>query len=473
LDSKKNVLPEVDPGAEVNKTLHIRASQSQADMEAAEDVEKIDLTKDSSSLPSRSSDADSDSHTMHSNSPEVEVEEIEEMDVNEGLSYHIQQMDPNTGSPDSNGDFDDTRDLIAACIDAFDRNPCPLLELRELSLAISQLISPPINDSDQFELLYLRNSELFEGAPILMDTLLRRTLPFEPMFFDMDKNMNGLRRITKFISDFTRLAAVLIQYEALKLTKLPSDEEMQLCSERYLFTILSMLKPSPLYEVIAAAGFAILEGFPSIFRTFSGPDGFLDAFTLLSEIVFRRVPERPRLATLVEHLQMVALTILKILNNVQREPNKTANWIETEGKLVSQLTIFVEILYKSILDLLDSHTQTVDIKELLNRLEHLGNLAAYAHAFQPNNPILLSKLGNCIINPLWKTREIFTLVDLAFKFPFYYKMLCSSRMDVRLRGLNCMTDNLVKAWRSHSSRNWQDAPLLRFRSFWSLVGFLD
>jgi hypothetical protein len=378
------------------------------------------------------------------------------MDVNEDLSYHIKQMDPGTDSFDFIDDNEDSGDALNRIATAFEKSECPIRELEEISIAISGFVSTANVDQSRFEHLFLAQNELCESLPTLVENLLTREVPFDAMFYRRD----GLRHTTQFFADFIRLAALIIRYEGSKLASIPLEEEMQLFSEAYLATIVSMLRHGHLYQIINNAGFQITDTFPDVIRSFVGPEGFLAAFKSLAVIVYERIPSQSRKPSLVEHLGSVALVILKTLQILP------VTMTDIKNKILMHITEFWVILEVALSDILESHVQAVDIKDFLNRLEDFSTLAAQIHHLQPTNPKLSLKLrecltsGNSYMEP--RAKSLMFVVEWAHKFPFYYKMLCTSRMDIRLRGLVAMTDTLLAVWKEYHVRAWEDAPILRF-----------
>ncbi|KAF8540862.1 hypothetical protein BDD12DRAFT_804231 [Trichophaea hybrida] len=449
----------LEAAPEASRTIQIRAPQAQTgngemqDIPVEPDFKSHDALKrtlsQSPELPH--SDGDSDSHTLRSTSPEVE--EVE-MDVNEDLSYHIKQMDPGTDSSDFIDDSEDSGDVLNRIATAFEKSECPIRELEEISIAISRFVSAVNVDPSRFEHLFLGQSELCESLPTLVENLLTREMPFDAVFYERD----GLRHITQFFANFVRLAALIIQYEASKLATIPVEEEIQLFAEAYLATINSMLRSGHLYVIINHAGFHITDTFPDVIRSFVGPEGFLASFKSLAAIVYERIPSQPRQPSLVEHLGSVALQILKTL--------QMATAADIKNKILRHITEYWAILEAALSDILESHVQAVDIKEFLGRLEDFSSLAAQIHHLQPTNPKLSPKLRECLsksnsyMEP--KAKSLMLVVEWAHKFPFYYKMLCTSRMDIRLRGLVAMTDTLLAVWKEYHVRTWEDAPILRF-----------
>ncbi|KAA8893265.1 hypothetical protein FN846DRAFT_548229 [Sphaerosporella brunnea] len=265
-------------------------------------------------------------------------------------------------------------------------------------------------------------------------------------------------------NQFVRLAALVIRHEALKLDALPPDTEILLFSEAYLDTITSMLRQANLYQTIAQAGFQILDTFPHVLSTFAGPEGFLGAFISLADVVYRRASSQPKLSSQLGHLHGLPLLILR---DLQILPTTSS---EARGKILFHATEFWTILEAAISNVLDSHIQVVDIKELVNRLDMFGQLGAVLYALQPTNLTISLKLRPYLSSNslgILKVKDASQIVDWANKFPFYFKMLCTSRMDVRLKGLTCMTDTLLAVWGEYRSHPIEGEPILGF-----LVDFL-
>jgi hypothetical protein len=442
-----------------NRTLHIRVPQTQTEEEVrgaqiqqgmkSEDVRKR-LLPESPEL-SHLADDDSDTNTLRSTSPDVE--EVE-MDVNDHLSYHIKQMEPGIDPSIAMDEYDDASEALARIAAALEKSECPTQELREISDRIVQFTSSASTNLDQFEQQTTSN-ELCDSLPALVGALLAREEPFHLGFYQRD----GLGLVTRFFADFVRLAALLIHHEALKLSGLPPEIEILLFSEAYLSAINSMLRQAPLYQTISHAGFQILDTFPHVICAFVGPEGFLSALTSLAEAVYRRTPLQPRLSSQLSHLHELPLQILRALQILP------ATSTEARSKILSSITQFWTVLETAISDILDSHIQAVDVKELLGRLDTFGLLAATIHALQPMNSHLSPKLRKYLSSnslAVLKSKDIAQIVAWAHKFPFFYKMLCTSRMDVRLRGLTCMTDTLLTVWREYHTRAGEGDPILRF-----------
>jgi hypothetical protein len=442
-----------------SRTLHIRAPQNQTEDEArgaqselgvkSEEVRKRLLSK--SPELSHLVDDDSDTNTLCSTSPEVE--EVE-MDVNDDISYHVKQMGPSIDPSDLIGEYEDVADALARIVTALEKNECPIQELSEISAIISRFISSASTDMELFE-RQVASNELCDSLPALVDALLVRNEPFNPRFYQRD----GLGYITRFFAAFVRLAALLIYHEASKLSALPPDVEILLFSEAYLGTISSMLRQAHLYQTISHAGFQILDTFPDVIYTFAEPEGFLGALTSLTNVIYRRAPSQPKLSSQLTHLHGLPLLILRTLQILPATSNEARN------KILLYITQFWGVLEGTISDMLGSRIQAVDVKELLNRLETFGVLAANIHALQPTNSSLSPKLRTCLSRNSLGTlnaKDVAQIVEWAHKFPFYYKMLCTSRMDVRLRGLTCMTDTLLAVWREYHSRSVEGDSILRF-----------
>jgi hypothetical protein len=415
----------------------------------SEDVRKRLLSE--SPEPSHLADDGSDTNTLRSTSPDVE--EVE-MDVNDDLSYHIKRMEPSIDPSGLMDEYDDASEALVRIAAALEKSECPAQELREISDRIIQFIASASTNLDQFEQQTTSN-ELCDSLPALVHALLSRDEPFHPRFYQRD----GLGLITRFFADFVRLAALLIRHEALKLSGLPPEMEILLFSEAYLGAITSMLRQASLYQTINHAGFQILETFPHVICAFVGPEGFLSALTSFAEAVYRRTPLQPRLSSQLSHLHELPGQILQALKILP--PTS----IEARNKILSSITQFWTVLETAISDILDSHIQAVDVKELLGRLETFGSLASTIYTLQPMNSHLSPQLRKYLSSnslALLKSKDVTLIVASAHKFPFFFKMLCTSRMDVRLRGLTCMTETLLAIWREYHTRSGEGEPILRF-----------
>ena len=391
-------------------------------------------------------DDGSDTHTLRSTSPEVE--EIE-MDGNDDHPYQIRLEAPSGPMVEV---YEDTVEALARIVGAFEKSEFPIVELEEIHNHISQFRSSASGARvDHFERL-LSSSDLCRTLPDMVVALLDRSEPFSPRFFQR----SGLHELTLFFEDFISVATLIIRHEASKLAVLSVEEESRLLSENYINTIIQVLRQQPLYYMISSAGFQIADSFPQLLSSFGDPDGFLCALKSLAAAIYQKAPSQPKSSV---HLHLMPGLILKTLSII---PNTNP---ETKNKILGYITQFWVILENSISEALGSHIQTLDMKDLLGRLELYGSLAVSIHHMQPSNPRLLPKLSQCLINyrmASTRPKEIGQFVEWAHKFPFYYKMLCSSRMDIRLRGLTCMTDTLLSVWREYNSRIDDGSPILRF-----------
>jgi len=442
--------------------LQIRAAQSQVgygdddgrEMQHAisdvdsrpEDVRKRSLSR--SPELSNTLDNESDSNTLRSTSPEVE--EVE-MGGNDDAPYQIRLEDPTGGAVE---EYEESAEAFSRIARALAKSESPIRELDEMHVLIfrfrSSICAAPV---DYFERL-LSDSELCGVLPGMVVRLLERTDACTPRFFQKD----GLHKLTRFFEDFIAIATLIIRHEASKLAVLSPEEGYQLLSETYINTIIQMVRQQPLYYMINSAGYQIADSFPQVLSSFGDPDGFLCALKSLAAAIHQKTPTQPKMSW---YLHLMPGLILKTLNII---PNTNP---ETKNKILGHITQSWVIMENSISEALESHIQTLDMKDLLERLNLYGSMAASLHHLQPTNPRLLSKLSQCLANyrmASTKPKEIGQFVEWAHKFPFYYKMLCSSRMDIRLRGLTCMTDTLLTVWREYHMRIDDGSPILRFCS---------
>jgi hypothetical protein len=453
--------------AESNRTIQIRAPQGQSDgthpLEESELPGAVEApySQQSVELP----DVGSDIQTVHSTSPELfEVEEVEAMVDGEDMSYHIKQVDQTT-SFDPVDDYYDSHDMLRRIAYALDRSDCPILELRDICVAISQVVSSTKGDIDHFERLYEHRSDLLGAVPELVMKLLHREVPFDSRFFERDSNLDGLRYIGRFFAEVVQLATHIFNMETSKLRAKPLDDNAIALSKLYVQAIFYMLQKCPLYELLAGEGNAIEQCFPTIIASIAGPEGFLGKFVRLGDLVIRSLPSNPKLTEVTEYILAVAPHLVLVLDYFPRQAVPAEQENDITNKIFLHLTEFLILSAASLEELLASNVQSVNVKSLQSRICQLGELASQLYLHQPGNPKLSSKLRKYITAYPWdlKPKELCRTVDVAYRFPYYFKMLCTSRMNIRLRGLTAINDTLLSAWRNHAQgRTGSDAPLLRF-----------
>lgn len=151
------------------------------------------LTPTSSELPIGVDSLQGDSPTASLCSPEIEVEEVEEMEEDDDLANHVTIVDDYVNNPIALGSAIKVKELMDSVMAKLERGlylledfqdlilvdcgpePAPLRPLEELISTMSNFVDAVGDQIESFYKLYLVNQDIWPNLPNLMDALMKRT----------------------------------------------------------------------------------------------------------------------------------------------------------------------------------------------------------------------------------------------------------------------------------------------------------
>lgn len=154
------------------------------------------LTPTSSEPPLGADSLQGDSPTGSLCSPEIEVEEVEEMEEDDDLAGHITIVDDYVNNPIALGGTVRAKEIMDTVLAKLERglslqgdfqdhiladysaDPSPLRQLEELISTMSSFVDVVGDQIENFYKLYLVNQDIWPGLPGLIDTLMKRTWVF-------------------------------------------------------------------------------------------------------------------------------------------------------------------------------------------------------------------------------------------------------------------------------------------------------
>lgn len=313
------------------------------------------------------------------------------------------------------------------------------------------------NSPNSFDKHYFEQEALWCHLPAVVDMLLKREELFRDDFYNTKRGTNGAGCIARLLHNFICMTALLARHDITLLQTLPAEQEVVLHSRLYLHTVLAIFQPASLYQVIDHSGYPISKYMLHIVHSFKEPQGLLRTLAQLLPLVFSRIPSQHKL------LQFSTASIAIIsgfLRALEQNTNESSSNDVEINCLIGEVFILAESTLK---DMLELHGQTVEVKEFLQFLDQLGQLAQTLHAWScvsgPLEARLEEKAG--VQLSVLSLQETSPLAEFSFRLPLYYKMVSSGRMDFRLRGLNRMGECFIKAYKVHHNRNWREVALLR------------
>lgn len=133
-----------------------------------------------------------DSPTGSLCSPEIEVEEVEEMEEDDDLIGHVTIMDEYVNNPIAPGGAVKVKEIMDTAMAKLERglslregsqdmsrltwaDPAPLRQLDELTSTMSSFVDAVGDQIESFYKLYLVNQDIWPNLPNLIDALMRRT----------------------------------------------------------------------------------------------------------------------------------------------------------------------------------------------------------------------------------------------------------------------------------------------------------
>lgn len=182
-------------------TIHLRTPRLSGPKDGPEGPTDGDYENDrqtqltpTSSEPPRSADSlQGDSPTGSLCSPEIEVEEVEEMEEDDDLAGHVTIVDDYINNPLTTGGATKVKEIMDTVTAKLERglslqddfqeylladlsiDPAPSRQLEEIISTMSSFVDAVGDQIESFYKLYLVNQDIWPNLPNLMDALLKRT----------------------------------------------------------------------------------------------------------------------------------------------------------------------------------------------------------------------------------------------------------------------------------------------------------
>ncbi|KAL7275754.1 hypothetical protein RUND412_001304 [Rhizina undulata] len=451
-------------------TIHLRTRRLSEDEEAIENLaDAAGPTNDEPLFPprsplERSASPDSlagDSPGGSPRSPEVEVEEIEEMDEDDPLSTHVTIVEEYVHN--HVGDPVKIKEVMDAMVIKLERDPCPIRPLDEITSQISGLLASVGNHIESLTKAHANNPEIWQNLPPMMETLLRRSEPFGGNF--VRDGVNGVDSVVRTVLEFAKLTALFIRYDVWNMERTHVELEFIPLSRAYQRVLSWSFRINPLYTLIDRTYRCnMLQVFPQLMAAFQDSYQGFDGLKRFEELVLERVQYQPKLLVNAYFPLEIMLRYFKALETLN-----VHGILEEEytGMKEDVMQTTVDLLANSeerLATLLESHVQLLTIKEFTTILEHFYQLNHWLYNIHAHDPVI-SKLMEEKLQGRYNNidpNELPSLAEWALRFPFLLRLLKSNRMDFRLHGLVRATESLVKTWREHSGQDWQETTILRY-----------
>ncbi|KAI5781142.1 hypothetical protein EDC01DRAFT_244286 [Geopyxis carbonaria] len=478
---------------EISKTIRLRTSHSQ-NTEGESRLSSLPSVISDDNIPTAapklacSTQSLSDCGRVSISSNSSDLEEIDTGDIDDVMNGDIESIDRQTfddenyhldGTTQSDLSYgeiadqmleilsnirDDKMSILETIADEISTGLSPIQELRGFTQALTTIISHHNYNTSEFESKYLYDRVLCDEVPSMVVSLLKRTCHFSDEFFEPENGPDGIQCIVQFFAVVVRLLGLFIQLDISHLKSSQSGEYRDLFSPVALSVAPSMLKQSRLYELIADSRPSIYSSFAGVLGSFLEPDGFLENVHLFATLLVEKTSIKSGYVRIATQLNILSASLLRSIHLSEKESVSTEICNDIKFTVPRRLSKYFITMENQLSKLLDLQLQALDLREFLEFLDSVVEVGRHLHNRVPLDGRLQDRLRLLVgqYRIALKQREVVLLGEATLRFPTFLKMLASSRMDFRLRGLNCMTDSLLNYWRNNSYDDWRESAVLRF-----------
>lgn len=300
--------------------------------------------------------------------------------------------------------------------------------------------------------------------------------PFAPNFF---RKANGVAvgpdSIGRALTEFSRLSALFVRYDAFNLEHVLPDTDVSVLSWTYQRSLSLILRQNQLFALLQRThncdlAVDLLQVMIAFINTHNG----LESLRKFGDLVLQRIPVQPKLLLLAGFPLDIYAKFIRCLELLAKDEYAPDDLSDTQDAVSDVVLRVLTSMENLLANLLETHIQLLIIKDFNATLNSLCMLVGAFYSMNSAEPrarcLIQEKIGGNYGDI--DVGEFSALAEWACRFPFLLKMLTSNRMDFRLQGLVKATELLVGAWREYcgnNSNDWQDSTLLRYHSYIYLV----
>ncbi|KAI9827937.1 MAG: hypothetical protein M1819_006880 [Sarea resinae] len=395
-------------------------------------------------------------------SPEIEVAEVEDMDMGRGGSQWVPIVDVleeagRRGIMDQfpySNDTVDLRDTVANIAQLLEKGDLGNGEmLLDLGDWFSRFLLQTEHSPRDWWDLYDQNRDFWDEVPLMMEALLRRSIPFGNRLMRYSSPSSGgedRRYITELFRVFASLTTRFIQIDIQILQKLDKDhpEEPDLVSGKYtsVFQYSTTYRNIPLWSLlIKTYGVNTVETISDIAEAFlTGPLNGLRILSEYSHYLSDRMRNCSRLVNYIYTPIHVAKNVITLaVHNTSQPDSEGPNSV---WRLAPRYALDLFANIDAIIQ--DSVGKQTSILTIENGKDLVIYMTKLLSTIVQSDPSLARRHFTHIVGQTddIASEDLVELISNAWKFVLLKKYITEGRMELRVLGIETMQQDLVSTY---------------------------